>query len=342
VTIRDVASLAGVAVGTASKALNSRGSLADITRERVRQAAEQLGFHPNDLAKSLVRGRSFTVGVVTSDGFGRFTTPMVTGIEEALGTEEIAVFLCNAQGDPERERRYVRSLLEKHVDGIIVAGRRTDPRPRLDTGTNRVPVLYAYSQADPGVLCLLPDDEQGGYVATRHLLDQGRRHLIHITGPERFEAVRLRLAGMRTALAEEGLGLGPTSVLTGPWDESWGRDAVNRLLDSKESFDAIFCGSDQIARGVCDALREHQVKVPEEVAVVGFDNWDVVAAATRPPLTTVDMNLGELGRLAGTRLVEIIGGARHTGVIRLPCSLVVRESSGARSHSSTSGGGATN
>jgi LacI family transcriptional regulator len=328
VTIRDVALTAGVAVGTASKALNGQGHLALETRHRVQEVAERLGFHPNDLAKSLVRGRSFTVGVITSDGFGRFTTPMVSGIEESLGTEQISVFLCNGQGDPERERQYVRSLLEKHVDGIIVAGRRTDPRPRLEIGNNRIPVLYAYAQADPGMLCLLPDDEQGGYVATRHLLDHDRRQLAHITGPERFEAARLRLAGLRRAMAESDLSISPANLLHGPWEESWGRDAVEKLLDGKRLIDGIFCGSDQIARGVCDELRERGVRVPDDIAVVGFDNWEIIAAATRPPLTTVDMNLKELGELAGKRLLEMIGGAQQHGVERLPCTLVIRESSG--------------
>jgi LacI family transcriptional regulator len=333
VTIRDVARTAGVAVGTASKALNGRGHLAPETIQRVQQVAEKLGFHPNDLAKSLVRGRSFTVGVITSDGFGRFTTPMVGGIEEALETEQISVFLCNGQGDAERERKYVRSLLEKHVDGIIVAGRRTDPRPRLEIGS-RIPVLYAYAQADPGMLCLLPDDEQGGYIAAQHLIEQGRHHLAHITGPERFEAARQRLAGMRRAMSEADLSISVGNLLHGPWEESWGREAVDELLSKQKSIDGIFCGSDQIARGVCDALRERGVKVPDDIAVVGFDNWDIIAAATRPPLTTVDMNLRELGQLAGTRLLEMIGGNQHRGVERLPCTLVIRESSGAQAMAS--------
>ena len=119
--------------------------------------------------------------------------------------------------------------------------------------------------------------------------------------------------------------------MIGTWSESWGREGAARLFESKrEAPDAVFCGNDQIARGVADHLRELGVNVPGEVSIVGFDNWEIVAGATRPPLTTVDMNLKELGREAGRRLIDLIDGVELSGVRRLPCSLVVRESCGAR------------
>jgi LacI family transcriptional regulator len=324
-TIEDVATLARVSKGTASKALNGRGSLSEDTRARVLAAAQRLEFRPNYLARSLIRGRTFTVGVITSDGFGRFTNPLVGGVEDALGTEQISVFLCNAEGDSMRERQHVTSLLDKRVDGIIVAGRRTDPRPRLQL-PDEVPVVYAYAQTDPGLLCLLPDEDQGGYLAGAHLLEGGARRIAHVTGPERFESVRLREAGLRRALAERDLALDPRMVMRGAWSEEWGREAVDRLFESGRPPDAVFCGSDQIARGVCDRLRDRAVEVPGDVSVVGFDNWEIVAAATRPPLTTVDPNIHELGRMAGKRLIEMIDGDPQSGIDRLPCRLVVRAS----------------
>jgi LacI family transcriptional regulator len=118
-------------------------------------------------------------------------------------------------------------------------------------------------------------------------------------------------------------------VLSGDWSEEWGRSAAMRLLTvSRRVPDAIFCGNDQIARGVVDGLRERGVGVPDDVAVVGFDNWQIIAEASRPPLTTVDMNLAQLGREAGRRLIDLIAGKKHVGVHRLPCSLVVRASCG--------------
>ena len=115
----------------------------------------------------------------------------------------------------------------------------------------------------------------------------------------------------------------------GTWSEAHGRAAAQRLIGLRPRIDAIFCGSDQIARGVIDCLRESGARVPDDVAVVGFDNWDVIAAATRPPVTTIDMNLRELGRQAGLRLLGMVDGPPQSGVERLPCSLVIRQSCGA-------------
>jgi LacI family transcriptional regulator len=329
VTIYDVARAAGVTIGTVSKALNGQGKLRQETRARVQEVAARLGFQPNSLAQSLLRGRSFTVGLLTTDRYGRFSIPLLSGIEDALGESQVSVFLCNTFDNPVRERQHIESLLAKHVDGIIVTGRRTDPRPPIALDSKRAPVLYAYTQvADPGALCLLPDDEQGARLAGEHLVSHGRRRLAHITGPGYFAAVQERIEGMRAVLRQHGLECPEHRILAGPWSEAWGYQAVNNLLDSDSTIDAIFCGSDQLARGAADALRERGVRVPDDIALVGFDNWEVIAAATRPPLTTIDMNLHELGRQAGIRLLDLVNGKKETGIIRLPCSLVLRASCG--------------
>ena len=137
----------------------------------------------------------------------------------------------------------------------------------------------------------------------------------------------LRAAGAQHALAAAGLELAGGEPLYGEWTEEWGRQATSVLLRSVPGLDAIFCGNDQIARGAADAARDAGRVIPEEVALVGFDNWEVMAAACRPPLTTVDMNLRQLGRTAGERLLAAIDGHPAAGLERLPCSLVVRESS---------------
>jgi LacI family transcriptional regulator len=342
VTIHDVARAAAVSIGTVSKALNGNGALKAETRERVIGVARELGFRPNDLAQSLHRGQTFTVGLLTSDNFGRFSIPIMEGLEEQLSGARIAVFMCNGADDPEREAMHVESLLGKRVDGIVVTGRRADPRRRLDVRGSGIPVLYAYSQSDePGAFGLVPDDEEGAALAVEHLIKLGRRRIAHVTGPERFEAVRLRRAGYRKALQRHRLPLSPDHVLVGEWSEAWGRHAAEKLLASREAPDAVFCGNDQIARGVADALRENGTQIPHDVSIVGFDNWEIMAAATRPSLTSVDMNLKELGREAGRRMIELIDGKELTGVRRLPCSLVVRDScgGGTRSPISTPPGG---
>ncbi|RMI40847.1 LacI family DNA-binding transcriptional regulator [Streptomyces triticirhizae] len=330
VTITEVATRAGVSISTASKALNGRGQLRDETRERVFAAANELGYQPNALARSLVQRRSFTVGLLSTESADRFNIPLHMGIENELGAGRVSVFLCDGRADPLRERFYLDSLLSRRVDGIVVTGVRTDARPPLSNVPLPVPVVYAYScSADPSDLSVLPDDEHGGRLAAEHLLSAGWRTFAHITGPMDFAAVRDRLAGFRATLADAGLELPDRRVYSGPWRESFGRDAAADLLDRHPEVDAVFCGSDQVARGVLDILRERGRRVPEDVGVVGFDNWGVLTEDSRPPLTSVDMNLQELGALAARRLLSMIEGHRESGLIRHPCRLEVRASGGA-------------
>ena len=328
-TVADVAALAGVSVGTVSKAMNGSGQLRDSTRERVLAAAEQLGFQPNALARGLLKGRTYTVGVLTTDSIGRFTIPIMLGVEDALGAGQITTLLCDGRGDPVREQHFVRTLLSRRVDGIVVTGRRPDPRPPI--GDLPIPVVYVYAVSERAQdLSIVCDDEQGAELAVGHLLRTGRTRIAHVTGPRRHLSARLREAGARSALAAAGTGFAAGGPLWGEWSEAWGRDAGHILLRSGDPFDAVFCGSDQIARGVADTLRESGRRVPEDVALVGFDNWDVMAEACRPPLTTIDPNLAELGRVAAGKLLQAIeGGALEEGRLRLPCDLVIRHSTGA-------------
>ena len=334
-TIRDVARLAGVSIGTASKALNASGRLSAETRAKVLGVAKAIGYRPNDLAQSLHRARSMTVGILSTDSFGRFSFPIVAAIERRMSDHGVAVFMCNATDDPSRERRHIDQLLGKRVDGLVVTARRVDRRKPVELAAPGLPVVYVFSRVeDPEAFCIVPDDEGGAMLAVRHLAVLGRRRIASITGPERFEAVRLRDKGYRAALAAAGLPQLPS--LPGRWSEAWGREASQDLfLRRKTAPDALFCGNDQIARGAIEALRDMGLAVPAEVAVVGFDNWDMMTEATRPPLTSVDMNLEALGREAGATLLEMMAGRRFTGVRRLPCSLVVRGSCGANPSNGT-------
>ena len=328
-TVSDVARRAGVSRGTVSKALNDTGQLSPETRHRVHAAAAELGFAPNPQARSLTSGRTFTVGLLTSDSIGRFSIPMLQGVEDALGADSISVLLCDARGDIERERKYVRTLLTQRVDGIIVTAKKTDVRSSI--GSLPVPVVYAYAQSDqPEDRAVLPDDVEAGRLAVGHLVAGGRRRIAYVTGPAAALAVRHREDGARAALEQAGLGLPAAAVRYGEWSEEWGREAAAALTAAgvgAGGIDAVFCGSDQIGRGVADGLRDLGVMVPDDVALVGVDNWRPMAASCRPPLTTVDLRLEEIGRVAAQELLAQMAGQTAPGVRLLPGRLVVRESS---------------
>ncbi|MEO3749551.1 substrate-binding domain-containing protein [Streptomyces sp. B6B3] len=337
-TISDVAALAGVSPGTASKALNGRGRLRPETRERVLDAARKLSFRPNEMARSLLSGRSYTVGLVTTDSVGRFSLPVLLGAENALGAGRLSVFLCDTRGDQIREQHYVRSLLDRRIDGLIVTGRRTDPRPPLDLPAP-VPTVYTLGPStDPRDVSLVPDDAGGARLVVRHLLATGRRRIAHVTGPAHHSAAAVRAEHAVAELAAAGYELSGGAVQFGEWTEAWGRQAALIALRADPDVDALFCGNDQIARGAADALRESGRRVPDDVALAGYDNWETMAEACRPPLTTVDMNLSELGRTAALRLMAAIDGRPASGVETLPCRLVIRESTGVPAGPPRSGG----
>jgi LacI family transcriptional regulator len=327
VTLRDVADAAGVTLGTASKAINGRGRLSPETRERVRSEARRLGFRFFSLQEDVPASHGVMVGVLTTDNYGRFSLPLLMGIEDAFGTRPVSAMLCNSR-DQSREQQHLQLLLARKVDGIVVSARREDSRPPINIGKTGIPVVYAFTYVeDPNALCVLPDDAQGARLATEHLVSLGRRQFAHITGPSYFEAVRLREGAMRQVLAEHDIALPHSRVLSGPWQESWGYTATNFLFDQDPSIDALFCGSDQLARGAMEALQARGLRVPTDVSVVGFDNWEPMACATRPPLTTVDMNLAQVGRYVGESLLALFAGEQHSGIVRLPCSLILRGSS---------------
>ncbi|MCL2653417.1 MAG: LacI family transcriptional regulator [Propionibacteriaceae bacterium] len=326
VTLLDVAKRAGVSVATASKALNNRGDVSSATRERVTEVAKTLGFAPNELARSLLVGRSSTVGILTSDLDGRFALPILIAVEDACGTGELSVFLCDARGDEESEQHHLRALLSRRVDGIIVVGSRTEARPPL--GHNLpVPVVYAYAPSDdPNDVSLVTDNVGGAVLAVRHLVSRGRRHIAHITGDRGYVAANDRVLGMNQALADAGLPL-CGDVMFSEWSERWGREATAKLLSEHPEVDAVFAGSDQIARGVVDALHAAGRAVPEDVAVMGYDNWEVLATNSDPALTTIDLNLELLGREAAGYLLQAIDGQTLLpGVRHVPARVITRES----------------
>jgi len=325
-TLSDVARRAGVSIATASKALNGREDVAPSTRQRVLEVAESLSFTPNAMARGLLVGRTGTVGLLTSDLEGRFMLPILMGAEDAFGAGQVNVFLCDARGDTIREQHHLKALLSRRVDGIIVVGRQTDPRPSLGQEIP-VPVVYAYAPSDdPRDLSLTPDNYAGGRLAVEHLLACGRTRIAHISGDPSYAAAQDRLAGARAALEAAGMQLVGDPMFS-EWSEHWGRDASAMLLERHPEVDAIFCGSDQVARGVLDTARDFGRRVPDDLAVIGYDNWEVLATNSRPELTSIDANLQQLGRQAAQRVFDAIDGVDiGDGTHHMPVRLVIRGS----------------
>ncbi|MDR1799698.1 MAG: LacI family transcriptional regulator [Bifidobacteriaceae bacterium] len=325
-TLADVARLAGVSVPTASKALRGQGQLRPETRQKVAAAAEQLSFTANPLARGLLASRSGTVGLVTHDLEGRFSIPILMGAEDAFGLDRLSVMLSDARGDAIREQRQIEALVARRVDGIIVVGYRSDQRPTLGHRLP-VPVVYAYAHSNDTSDCsIVPNSFLSGRLAVEHLVACGRTQIGVITGDPTYGASQERVRGAATALKEAGLTMVGGKALFGAWNQDWGRAAAGALLDRHPEVDSILCGSDQLALGVLDTLWERRINVPQDISVIGHDNWEVLSAYSRPPLTSVDMNLEELGRRAAARLVQAMNGSPAEGMEAIAPHVVLRKS----------------
>jgi LacI family transcriptional regulator len=330
VTIKDIARVAGVAPSTVSKALNGSGEVSEATRANVAAIATRLGYRPNAIARSLKVRRTHTLGVITNDRDGAFTTAMVHGIAEVASSHSFGVFLCNSYGGVTKERQHIELLLDKQVDGIIMTGFKVEERGAPAAPTGAVPLVYLYSYtAATESPCILPDDEGGARLAAEHLIGLGRNRIAFINGPPSYEATHLRLTGYQSALDERGLVPDSALVVTsGDWNQDSGFRLAHELMAQPERPDAILCASDDLAAGAILGLTELGLKVPQDVAIVGFD--DRPFAAHLPiPLTTVALPLLEMGDVAAQKMFEALSGEQvENELLRVPCRLVIRASCG--------------
>ncbi|MGW8483152.1 LacI family DNA-binding transcriptional regulator [Microbacterium sp. NPDC055903] len=305
VRLSDVATVAGVSLATASKALNDSPLVSAATKARVREVAARLDFRPNALAQSFASGRSQVIGVLTHRASSSFARLVVMGAVVELGDRERAALVLDGRIRVQQEMaESIRKLRDRRIDGLLVVG--AGHRQAMPSVTHQfeVPVTYAYTSSDAqDDVTYLPDDEAAGYLATRHLIERGRTRIAHVTAEETNIPTARREVGMRRALEEAGLK--PVSTVHGNWRREWGVAGTERLLDEGVVFDAIFCGNDHIGFGVLEALAARGLSVPDDVAVVGVDNWEeVIVDQELRRLTTIDLDLTGLGRRAAANVVD--------------------------------------
>ncbi|WP_433222221.1 LacI family DNA-binding transcriptional regulator [Dactylosporangium sp. CS-047395] len=329
VTMRDVASVAGVSTATVSKVLNDRPDVGPEVRQRVLDTIGRLGYRVNAVARGLRARTTDTIAILTDDLEGIFTTALMRGVEEAASDYDVSVLLANSYGDPEKERKHLRRLLDRQVDGLIImSGNRVRPRsgPALPLPDTPYVFLYEYGMAEP-VPSILPDDRGGAALAARHLLDLGRRRIAFINGPASWEATADRLDGFTAALRAAGQDPDPALVRhAASWSPEDGYELTAAMLALPDPPDAIFCASDDLATGALAAIHDRGLDIPGAVAVVGFDDRSL-AVHQRPPLTTVALPLLEMGRVAGQRLLAAVNGEpQEHELIRVQCELKVRAS----------------
>nr|WP_240945182.1 LacI family DNA-binding transcriptional regulator [Bifidobacterium sp. DSM 109958] len=355
--MRDVAEAASVSVATASKALNGTGRLSAKTRRIVQTAAKELGYRktaadsdgyanpaaagaagtagaaarpgvPGANRAAAVRQtqRSGLVGLITSDYNGRFSLPLLMGAENTLGASNHAALLMSSHGRAALERSHIDQLAAHGVDGLIVVGDTSNPRPPLKPSTTMgLPVVYTYDPStDPADCSVVCDNVGAGAQAIEYLLSLRRRYIAVIAGPEDFQAAHDRVKGAwRTFTLYD---FRPVAVLYDSWSEEWGERVARVLVDRYPHLDAIYALSDEIARGAVRGLLAIGKRVPQDVAVIGHDNWFVFCSNAHPTLTTFDNNIALIGKTAAKFLLDAIRGHPHRGVTAVECPMIVRES----------------
>ena len=308
-TVLEVAKVAGVSVSTVSRILNGTARVSKAKREAVEDAIAQLDFEPNALAQSLKRGRSMTVGVLTQDVSSAYFTETLKGVEGALTGTGYAPLIASGHWNAEEEAHRVRLLIARRVDGIIILSGNLSSE-QIVRYSEQVPVVATgHSIEAKRAWGMELDNEGGGYIATRHLLDLSHHQIAHIKGPDQHKDAVQRFAGYRRALDEAGIAYDERLVATGNFYETSGVLAATDLLNRGVSFTAIFVANDQMAYGVRLALSRHGIRVPEDISIIGFDDLPG-SSYTTPPLTTVRQPLFELGHMAADSLLRIIDGRR--------------------------------
>lgn len=330
-TIRDVARRARVSVATAARALGGYGYVSAKTRAKVLRVARALDYHPDAIARSMIKGRTHTLAAIVSDNTNPFFAAVVRGIEDVVLAAGYALMLCNTDEDPEKESMYLRTIRQKRVDGLILSptgGPAAPFRRLLASGTPIVQVDRRLEALETDAVLI--DNRAGVRAAIEHLIRLGHRRIGIISGPRRVSTGRERLDAYLDTLRAAGIGIDDELMLEGTFKERSGYELVGRFLRLRRRPGAIFVANNLMTIGALLGLKEAGVRIPEEMAVVGFDdmNW---APILTPPLTTVAQPGYALGGAAAQLLMQRLTSQR-TGqpqtVVFQP-RLVVRESCGA-------------
>jgi len=307
-TINDVASQAGVSRQTVSRVINNKPEVSPETRARVQSVIDELGYQPHAVARSLVTGRTYTLGCI-SPNLIDYTFACIIEGAQAEARRQGYLVLTGSAPEVDDVEHLLEEMLHRQVDGLLVLNPYMDDRHRFFPPLAEEGLAVAYlknSLKGNKISSVCCDNRQGGYQATQYLVELGHTAIATILGPDNEECTHARLDGYRRALTEAGLAVEPERVVSGDWTAISGFEAMQQLLAGGEPPSAVFAQNDRMALGAIRALREAGLEVPEQVSVVGFDDIPL-AAYLDPPLTTVRQPMRESGKLAARLVIRTLG-----------------------------------
>jgi DNA-binding LacI/PurR family transcriptional regulator len=342
-TARDIAQHLGISIMTVSRALRNQPNVREKTRNRVLNAAVKYGYNPDAIAKSLVLKKTYTIGVVVPEFTHSFFPEVIRGIEEIAYRAGYYLILMHSGEDAERERDALRTLESKRVDGILISTVQTVDdfslyRKVIESGMPLV--FYDRVARGIGASCVTVDDKESEYQITEHLIGHGYKQIAHLCGPPKVSIGRSRLEGFKKALSDNGLTVDPDLIVVTGFHETGGYEAMRRLLNRPKSKQprAVVAVNDPAAFGAISAISDAGLRIPEDVAIVGFTD-DIRASFMSPPLTTVRQPAYEIGKRAMTELINQIGqkSTRHQ-IITIKTEQVLRRSCGCGNNAALSKG----
>jgi len=297
-TIYEVSELAGVSLATVSRVMNDSGKVTQKTREKVKAAMRELGYRPNAMARSLASNRSDSVGVLVPMFYGPFFGEMLAGIEEELRVEGKHAVITAGHSVAAEEKSGIEFLLSRSCDALIIHADAVSDYYLLELSKGQVPVILM-SRFLPEIAdhCIVLNNEQGGYLATRAVLEMGHRQIAYISGPHWKADANERIAGHKRALAEFEVPLDERLVVEGNYQDAGGARGMQQLLQQGIPFSAVICANDETAAGAAGVAREHGMEIPGDVSVMGFDNV-FFTRYLRPKLATVNYPVYKMGRMA--------------------------------------------
>jgi LacI family transcriptional regulator len=324
VTLEQVAARAGVSPSTVSRILNGTAAVSEAKKEAVEAAIRELGFRPNPVARGLAGGRTMSIGVVTQRISSPFYGEALSGIERELeGAGYVPLFVSGNWNETD-ERKAIETLLSRRVDGVIVLAGRLGNEELVQLSESLPMVVVGRQVAGPRLFSFSFDNRTGARLATEHLIELGHRRIAILVGDLVHDDAVERQNGYLDALAAAGIAVDPKLIVQSDYTESGGLLGINRLLERDTGFTALFSSNDQMAFGAMLGLSRRNLRVPDDVSVVGFDDL-VIARYAMPPLTTIRHSVYEIGTQAAAAMLALLRGA--TPQVQLPApELVLRES----------------
>jgi DNA-binding LacI/PurR family transcriptional regulator len=325
-SIKDIARAANVSHSTVSRALRNSPLVNAETADRIRRIAAESNFRVSAVGRSLATGRTYSIGVVVSSIADPFVAEVVSGIEETANARGYSVILATSRADPDQEMKVVQTFEERRVDGLLLTASRVGaPYPAL-LAEMKIPIVVINNQqTGNSAYSVVVDNVAASHAAVRFLIQLGHRRIGFVGDRFGFQSNVARHDGYRQCLASHGIPYRPDLVVMGESNPEGGMHAMDQLLALPGPPTAVFCYNDMTALGVLTSIRQHGLRVPDDISVVGFDDI-VVASYTQPPLTTVRQPKQLIGRIATETLLNLLAGSQTETSRKFQGELIVRES----------------